>query len=93
MAFNWQIKKCFKYQKISNLMLLILTIPHSNAECERIFSSITKIATQFRSSMTKDTLENLLICKSNTSKHCFEQEFDKEFLKKAKSATANALQK
>ena len=41
----------------------------------------------------RETLENLLICKLNPQGHCYEQQFDKAFLKRAKSATVNDLQK
>lgn len=33
----------YPYEKIAKVMLGILCIPHSNAECERIFSAIKKI--------------------------------------------------
>lgn len=50
-----------KYKKLFTFKLLILTIPHSNAECERIFSFVTKIATQFRASLSNDWLVGCLI--------------------------------
>lgn len=68
-------------------MISVLTLPHSNAECERIFSYVTKTQTQFRSQLNLKTLENLLTVKSNMAKPCHELNFDAEFLKKAKSAT------
>ena len=75
------------YKNMSDIMLLILTIPHSNAVCKRIFSFITKISTQFSSFLSRETLENLLICKSNPQGHCYEQ----QFLKRATSATVTKL--
>lgn len=42
-----------KYHKLSKVMLGILTLPHSNAECERVFSKLKKAHTQFRPSMSK----------------------------------------
>lgn len=81
----------FKYENIANFMLGILTIPHSNAECERVFSSVRKTRTEFRSSLSNQNLENVLICKSMQEGYCYQQKFDKEFLKKAKSATYNNL--
>ena len=76
-----------KYSKISHIMLTILSIPHSNAECERVFSSVRKTRTEFRSSLSSENLENILITKSLQKGHCFEQTFSKEFLARAKSAT------
>jgi len=76
-----------KYNRLCNVMLSILTIPHSNAECERIFSSVKKTRTQFRSSLSDENLENILIAKNMIKDNCFDQKFDTEFLKTAKSAT------
>lgn len=71
-------------------MLCVLTIPHSNAECERVFSSVRKTITEFRnwSSLSDENLENVLICESMQKGHCCQQKFDKEFLT---SATYNNL--
>ena len=43
--------------------------------------------TEFRSSLSDENLESLLLMKSNFSGNCYEQNFDKEFLSKAKSAS------
>lgn len=82
-----------KYDRLSRAMLSILSIPHSNAECERIFSQVKKNRTQFRSSMTDAVLEKLLKLKSAQRGLCYEQEFDSNFLNKAKSATFMSLHK
>lgn len=76
-----------KYNLLTKFMISVLTLPHSNAECECIFSYVTKTQTQFRSQLTSKSLENLLTVKSNMTKSCFELNFDAKFLKKAKSAT------
>lgn len=81
-----------KYDRVAYAMLSILIIPHSNAECERVFSSVRKNRTTYRSSMSDNVLNNILLAKS-ADKMCYEQEFDVPFLKKAKSATHLALQK
>lgn len=80
-----------KYNRIARVMLSILSIPHSNAECERIFSLIKKNRTQFRSSMSNETLEAISILKCRQSGVCFEQNYSPDFLKKAKKATASSL--
>lgn len=76
-----------KYKNISSVMLGILTVPHSNSECERIFSMVTKTRTQFRSNLSDDSLETILIAKSMQQGMCYEQQFDHAFLQKAKSAS------
>nr|XP_042896620.1 uncharacterized protein LOC122269097 [Parasteatoda tepidariorum] len=78
-----------KYAMLSKFMLSILAIPHSNAECERIFSLVTKAHTQFRSSMSVKNLENLITVKSRISEPCYKQKFDDEFFKRAKTAIVN----
>ena len=40
-----------KYKELVDLALAVFLIPHSNAACERVFSSVRKIRTDFRSSM------------------------------------------
>ena len=74
------------YPYLANVMLGVLTIPHSNAACERIFSIVRKNKTDFRASLGKETLQSLLIekvdsCSSGTA--CYEKKFSKEFLKKS----------
>nr|XP_042902141.1 uncharacterized protein LOC122270094 [Parasteatoda tepidariorum] len=79
---------CFKkYSRIAKIMVAILSIPHSNAECERVFSIVKKNRTQFRNSLSDKSLEDILIAKTTQTGCCYEQTFDKGFLKAAKSAT------
>ena len=53
---------CFR--NLAKVMLGILTIPHSNASCERIFSCVRKNKTDQRASLGSDTLDALLVVKS-----------------------------
>ena len=53
-----------KFKEVSLLMLGILTIPHSSAHCERIFSCVRKNRTEQRSCLGDDSLEALLVIKS-----------------------------
>ena len=79
-----------KYDLLSKFMISILTLPHSNAECECIFSYVTKTHTQFRSQLTCQTLESLLTVKSSMVEPCFQQNFDDVFLKSAKYAATQS---
>jgi len=54
----------FEYKELSEVMLGILTIPHSSAHCERVFSTVRKNRTDQRASMSDETLETLLVLKS-----------------------------
>lgn len=70
-----------KYDKLAQVMLAILSIPHSNAECERMFSAVTNTKTLFSSMLPVASLEKFLVLKSVQKGKCFEQKFSSEFLK------------
>ncbi|GFO30260.1 hypothetical protein PoB_005676500 [Plakobranchus ocellatus] len=57
------------YKHISTFMLGLLTIPHSSAHCERIFSAVRKIKTDIRSSISAPTLEAILVLKHRKTAH------------------------
>ena len=78
-----------KYVHLPKIMLAILSIPHSNAEDERIFSLVRKNATEFRPSLATKTLSDLLTQKvmSLASEHpCYEMTFSDSLLAKCKGA-------
>ena len=50
---------------LSLVMRGILTIPHSSAHCERVFSCVRKNKTEQRASMADDTLDSLLVVKGS----------------------------
>lgn len=81
-----------KYDRLAFFMLGLLTIPHSNAECERTFSQVRKNKTDFRGSLTDDTLSALIVTKSSNRQPCFETDFSNVFLKKIKSGDSAASQ-
>ena len=83
-----------KFQSLAEVMKGILTMYHSNADCERLFSMVRKNKTDFRSSMKIPTLSNLLTHKTMMnarSQVCHSIRHMDELLKKAKSATYLAL--
>lgn len=77
-----------KFGRISVVMLGILSIPHSNAECERQFSIVKKNRTQFRESMSDTTLGHILLAKCRSGEPCYARQYSKDFLKRAASATS-----
>ena len=86
-------KDQLKFDALARVMSVILTIPHSNADCERVFSLVRKTRTENRASMSNETLESLVIQKV-TSQHqgpCFSQQFADNLVRKAKSATYSTL--
>lgn len=57
---------CLPFKELGIAMCHILTIPHSSAHCERVFSCVRKNRTEQRSCLGDDTLESLLVLKSAT---------------------------
>ncbi|XP_063765267.1 uncharacterized protein LOC134881682 [Eleginops maclovinus] len=83
-----------KYPLLCKVMLAILCIFHSNADCEHIFSLVTKNRTEFRPSMGMETLSNLITHKQfmvAKGSVCYKQAYSKTTLAKAKSATYDHL--
>lgn len=78
----------FPYKDLATVMLKILTIPHSNADSERLFSVVRKNRAETRSSMTIATLESLLINKLGGR-----VPLSNDILAKCKSATYESLKK
>ena len=77
-----------RFSRISRVAKLVLVIPHSNAEEERIFSMVRKNKTAFRPNLDpKGTLSSILTIKlaSHQPAHVFEP--PKSMLKEAKTAT------
>lgn len=64
--FSWNnMKKDHpgEFNIIIQVILGLLTIPHSSAHCERVFSCVRKNKTDFRGSLSNDTLEALMVIK------------------------------
>ena len=80
-----------KFPKLSQIALLILVIPHSNAEEEKVFSMINKNKTKFRPNLKLDgTLSSILTVKLanlESLQKCQKFEPTTSVLKTAKRAT------
>ena len=76
------------YPLLTKLALAMITIPNSNADCERTFSIVKKIQTDLISDMDNATLCALLSCKLNQNSVCYAFCPTSEILSLAKSATA-----
>ena len=83
------------FSNLSKAMLGILVIFHSNADCERVFSLVTKNKTQYRASLSTDMLSALVTRKVSMATKgsvCHMEVFNDNLLRKAKSATYEAKQ-
>jgi len=77
-----------RFPRLTKIAKLVLTIPHSNAQEERLFSMVRKNKTAFRPSLDpKGTLSSILAIKlaAREPAYCFEP--CKEVLSQAKAAT------
>ena len=76
------------FDKLAKVALLVLVLPHSNAEEERVFSLVTKNKTKFRPSLKLDgTLSSILTIKLANSDPCHKYEPPQQILDTAKKAT------
>lgn len=77
-----------RFSRLSKVAMLVLIIPHSNAEEERVFSMVRKNKTAFRPALDpKGTLSSILTIKLAHTEAAHQFEPNKELLKTAKSAT------
>jgi hypothetical protein len=77
-----------QFRRLSKVAHIVLVIPHSNAQEERVFSMVTKNKTCFRPNLKLDgTLSSILQVKLANSEPCFKYEPESTVLKSAKSAT------
>lgn len=51
------------FQNVATFVCNILSLPHSNADCERIFSSVNNIKTKLRNKLVNNTLNGVLLAK------------------------------
>ena len=77
-----------KFEKIARVACVVLTLPHSNAEEERVFSLVTKNKTKFRPGLKLDgTLSSILTIKLANPEPCYDYEPSQDILESAKKAT------
>ena len=84
-----------RFPILEKFMTAILTIPHSNADCERLFSMVRKNRTESRSSMAVGTLSALIATKVNLFRElkCFQFKPGKDVFRRAKTAPCSSLNK
>ena len=78
-----------RFTHLAELCKVLLVLPHSTADPERLFSMIRKIETDHRGSLLPATVCSLLHVKLNTDQECFRSEalFCPDLLKAARTAT------
>jgi hypothetical protein len=80
----------FRFSRLPRVAMLILTMPHSNAEEERVFSLVRKNKTSFRPNLDPDeTLSSIIMIKMELQNRSARDKytFPPNVLREAKSAT------
>ncbi|KAI6648273.1 hypothetical protein LOD99_12082 [Oopsacas minuta] len=83
------------YSNLSKLSKILLTLPHSNADPERLFSMVKKIGTDSRSLLSPSTTCDLLNIKMDHDTACYLSQdlISEELIEIAKKATRKSLEK
>ncbi|XP_077423442.1 zinc finger protein 862-like isoform X2 [Vanacampus margaritifer] len=76
-----------RFPLMRKMYLILLSLPHSNADSERVFSHVRKIHTEYRKTMGTDTLTSLLQMKLNCDNCSSQVRPSLEQIKSAKSCT------
>ena len=82
-----------RFPHLSHLCKVLLVLPHSTADPERLFSMVRKIETDHRGSLLPSTVASLLSVKLNPDEECYNSSklFTPSLLKSAKSATERSV--
>lgn len=59
--YNWEIEGEYKFKNVAKFVLQVISLPHSSAECERLFSKVNLIKTKIRNKLQTETLNGLLL--------------------------------
>ena len=94
-AGDLELPNSYAYYNLARLAKILLVLPHSNADPERLFSMLGKIETQSRSLLSPSTTSDLLTVKMNYDAPYYLSEdlVRDKLLQEAKSATRRSLQK
>lgn len=84
-----------QFPRLGKVAQLVLCLPHSNADSERVFSTIGLNKTESRNRLALDgTLSSIMCIKSSQIEPCcFKYEPPAEMVKKSKSATCSSRPK
>ena len=77
-----------RFPTLGRVMTALLSLLHSNADCERAFSMVRKVHTECRKSLCADAITAFLQCKINFDINCCEFDVTPAMLRGAKHATA-----
>ena len=77
-----------QFGMLAKVAQLVLCLPHSNADAERVFSAIGLNKTDTRNALSLDgTLSSIMTIKMATEEPCFRYEPSAEIIQSSRSAT------
>ncbi|XP_053396898.1 uncharacterized protein LOC123551437 [Mercenaria mercenaria] len=76
-----------RFPTLTRLACALLTIPNSNADCERTFSCVRKVQTELRSDLDSTTITALLSCKIIRDRKCYDLNISDDLRLQSKKAT------
>ena len=84
-----------RFGTLSHLAKILLVLPHSNADPERLFSMVRKIDTEQRRRLDSSTVCDLLCSEINNDSACYDNKFrlSDKFLRSVKLDTRRSLEK
>ena len=83
-----QVTGQHSFSLLTNIAKLVLTLPHSNADEEHVFSLIRQNKTDFRSFLSLDGIPaSMLTVKMANEEPCYKFEPSPEVIKSSKKAT------
>lgn len=83
----WSSRTETIYPMLTPFMRAMLSIPHSNASSERVFSMLRKVFTENRSELSHETIESLLRVKLNIAECCNSFDINANLASSLKKAT------
>lgn len=66
------------FKNLSKFVLNVISLPHSNADCERIFSKVNLIKTKTRNKVITPTMSGILLAKQRVQGDCVNFEPSKD---------------
>ena len=75
-----------RFPTISKLTKSLLSLPHSNAEVERVFSQVALMKTKLRNSLKSSTLDSILITKQSLPSSCVDFKPDQDMYRRMKNS-------
>lgn len=87
------IREVTELKALASFALNVLCLPHSNADCERVFSEVNNIKTRLRNKLITATINGTLLAKQaiRNNGNCTKMEVSNEMIRKMKDKKQHDL--